>query len=800
MNPLHWLLPALWMWSVALGQSLPTPVAHYPFDGDADDVSGNGNHGTPVGAVLTTDRFGTPNSAYFFDGVDDYMDLTNNANFQPPLPVTIMAWVVFEDTEPQILFNNDFQQDRYQGVYMSGHRARLSCAYTDGGRIAPPHRRSKASTETMTLGQWHHVAVVIRAALDMDLYIDGRNVCGGYSGSGGSLTYVGNDGALGLADGSSLPGNANNYFHGKMDEVRFYDQALTAEQIRAIMGGYDPVALDTVLCEEESLILQAPNASAYQWTPATGLSCTNCPNPTAAPTVSTTYHGITFNAEGCPDTLLYRIEVSDCCPTTLDSALVNDISCFGANDGAFTLFTSTTAPPLQYALDGGPPQADGTFTGLGPGRYRITVVDAEACEKDTFLTLAEPEVLRLGLAGQRNPTCADRRDGHLDVQPSGGTEPYQFTVNGQDAPYSQSDLPGGNYQLRLLDANGCLDTTSLALITPPPLVFRFDSLQTVNCDGEPTGFIGLTLSGGVPPYQYRFDDQPSVVTRHADLPVDDYPLLLRDANGCELADTVRVTGVDGLFTEMTDLRGPLCAEATTGQVTVLTIGSSAPYAYAINAGDFQPGPLLRDLPLGEVVITTRDASGCLIRQAIEVRQTDTLQAQADLVAPLTQPMLLSQAQVQFRGESDLGEFFEWDFGLEGARSLAQYPSFTYPEPGEYEVILTVRDATLSCEAQDTLLVEVIPDGQVFLPNAFTPNGDGRNDRFVIGGEGLRQAELVIYSRWGREIYRSSGIPPSWDGKGQSGEPVPEGTYVFRLTATRNDGRTVKHSGTVMVLR
>ena len=721
-----------WLWSALFSLALaqPAPVAHYPFDGDVRDHSGNANHGTRFGPTFVPDRLGRPGRALAFDGVDDYLTYRNAQNFHPSLPATIALWVRIDRYRPNFLFSNNWQENAQTGIWLLCNvDGTISFGYGDGGSIGPQARRSQTGRTPLLLEQWYHVAVVIRGPEDMDLYLDGRRDCGPYGGLGQALAYTSAPGRSGHQDQSSVFNSPLDHLHGALDELRLYDVALSAEQVRALFVGEAPrpryLGLDTALCIFDSLRLPSLPADQYQWSPATGLSCLDCPQPVAAPRQDVTYRLIASSAEGCRDTITHRVEVNDCCRTLAWANVeASTLACATDQDGAIRARARAGSPPYEFALDNGPWQAEARYP----------------------------------------------------------------------------NLPAGSYRLRLRDAAGCQRDTTLTVSAPPPLAVEVRVVDSVSCAGDAEGAFLLVPSGGTSPYQCDAGDHLPPICVQRLLPVGDYPVSVEDANGCLWRDTVRITGEDGLFTDTSDLQGPLCAEIANGRISVRSRGGQGPYAYAIDGGAFQPGPRLTGLGVGTRELITRDASGCLIRQAIEVRQTDTLQAQADLVAPLTQPMLLSQAQVQFRGESDLGEFFEWDFGLEGARSLAQYPSFTYPEPGEYEVILTVRDATLSCEAQDTLLVEVIPDGQVFLPNAFTPNGDGRNDRFVIGGEGLRQAELAIYSRWGREIYRSSGIPPSWDGQGQSGEPVPEGTYVFHLTATRNDGRTVQHSGTVMVLR
>ena len=91
----------------------PSPVAYYPISGNAQDVSGNGNHGFPMGgAILTADKNGVPAEAYYFNGKNAYLEFQNNSQFLPDLPVTITAWVRKDNVgqnEKFMVFYQSFQ-------------------------------------------------------------------------------------------------------------------------------------------------------------------------------------------------------------------------------------------------------------------------------------------------------------------------------------------------------------------------------------------------------------------------------------------------------------------------------------------------------------------------------------------------------------------------------------------------------------------------------------------------------------------------------------------------------------------
>ena len=133
-------------------------------------------------------------------------------------------------------------------------------------------------------------------------------------------------------------------------------------------------------------------------------------------------------------------------------------------------------------------------------------------------------------------------------------------------------------------------------------------------------------------------------------------------------------------------------------------------------------------------------------------------------------------------------------------SSARVPNHQYLSEGIYTIVLTAWDRSFNCFDTDSLTIEIIPDGSIFVPNAFSPNQDGSNDEFLVFGEGIVSLELVIYSRWGLEIYRQQGYPISWDGTDKQNRAVPEGVYTYRLQARLNSRAVIDRAGTITLIR
>ena len=130
--------------------------------------------------------------------------------------------------------------------------------------------------------------------------------------------------------------------------------------------------------------------------------------------------------------------------------------------------------------------------------------------------------------------------------------------------------------------------------------------------------------------------------------------------------------------------------------------------------------------------------------------------------------------IQFQDSSLNSNHWLWDFGNNTTGDV-QNPFQGYTDPGNYWVKERITDQ-FGCK--DSLSKEIIVPPNLFLPNVFTPNGDGVNDEFIIDGLGASILNLKIFNRWGAEVYNASNAPIFWDGLNLNGEPCPEGTYFY----------------------
>jgi len=157
---------------------------------------------------------------------------------------------------------------------------------------------------------------------------------------------------------------------------------------------------------------------------------------------------------------------------------------------------------------------------------------------------------------------------------------------------------------------------------------------------------------------------------------------------------------------------------------------------------------------------------------------------------------LSQAQFTFTNGSQNATSYQWSFG-DGGTSTDTDPVYKYTTAGNYIVTLYAFNSIGCVDSTSKSFYEIVPDSTLRIPNAFSPNGDGINDKWVIPGlVGALDVKLDIYNRWGQRVYTSHGAYEPWDGTYQ-GKPMPLGTfyYVLVVPATKHS-----YSGWVLLTK
>src|SRR5262245_13598404 len=208
-------------------------VAHYPFNGNANDASGSGNHGTVVGADLAADRFGTPARAYLFGNnpahgaqATDYIQIADSVSLRPQGGITLAAWINTSDSQGRAIVGKQFGgglEDSYLLWYNVG-----TLWFT-----LYPFGSASVSAPIPTLGTWHHVAGTWDGAT-VRLYVDGTQVAS--QPFAGPNQYDNSPVVIG-ADNDNADDLPDDGWNGFIDDVRIYNRALSEDDLRELIRG-----------------------------------------------------------------------------------------------------------------------------------------------------------------------------------------------------------------------------------------------------------------------------------------------------------------------------------------------------------------------------------------------------------------------------------------------------------------------------------------------------------------------------------------------------------------------------------
>ena len=512
------------------------------------------------------------------------------------------------------------------------------------------------------------------------------------------------------------------------------------------------------------------------------------------------YTATVSDDSGCVVTVPVLITQPDSLTLAVDSLL--DIACFGDATGFIDLQAQGGTLPYAFSADSLAFQGDSLFAGLTAGAYSLWVRDDSGCVARLDTGLREPPDLVITLAEQVDVQCFGLANGQLEASATGGVTPYLFDLN-QGLPTADSAFAGlapGRYTLRVTDQNGCQDSLPDLAITEPDLLTVAAVVDDVNCYGVNDGSIRALPAGGTRPYTYAWSSEPPQADSLASaLFAGTYSLQLTDANGCDTSLTAEVHEPDSLILLPVSQTAAFCDWAN-GAAEVGATGGTQPYRYLWEGLSGLNAPIATDIFGGLYRIQVTDSLGCTDTTSLFIDNTPPAVPAFRMDPPAGDSILASRMPVRFFNESAGAVAYRWDFGVPGVVSDEENPRFQYPEPGTYTVTLTAYNPFIVCPTDFSLTFTIIPDGQLFIPNAFSPNDDGHNDWFRVGGEGIRQMELIIFSRWGRELARLQSLEDGWDGRSYQGQPMPEGVYTYVVQATLNNGARIERGGTITLFR
>lgn len=411
--------------SLSLAQGL---LARYDFNGNANDASGNGYHGTVIGAQLTTDRHGNPGSAYLFDGTSNTINCGSMTLNTSHLSIGYWSQRSTLDGNWHAVLSQG-TANTYQGLHV-GLTGTLVPDQNAGFDIfnAGVYDTTGASS---TL--WNHWFFTYDYGSGLvSIYLNGAliksSVTGGtYSGTGN--VYI----------GSTAWGG--NYFEGSIDEVKIYTALLTATQIDSIFQaeaqctglGLTEIS-NNVSCNGTMTGYSTVTASAgfppYNYFWSHGPTSNTVTGLGAA-----TYTCLVTDNSGCQDS----IEVAITEPVAFNVAMTaTNVTCNGGTDGSAEALVSGGTPPYSYSW---PPlnEYNSTIINFPAGSYTCNISDINGCTTSDTISIYQPGPFTATMTVSSATVCTGQPD-TLAVSVTGGNSPFwyewhDFSTSSVDTTY-----------------------------------------------------------------------------------------------------------------------------------------------------------------------------------------------------------------------------------------------------------------------------------------------------------------------------------------------------------------------------
>jgi len=243
-------------------------VVHYPLDGNILDQSGNGHDGSFVFASKAIDRYGNEDGCFHFNGINEYIEISNDPELKLYPPFTVSLWVYIDEkfSRGKGLFTNDYKENMYSGYALGLTPLQyISVGLGNGGTPSNASANTFKTIKTYSSLGWYHIVTVVHSMYSADIYIDGTAEQTTAQSNNASMFYANAAGRIGMSDYTSTPGD-EGWFQGKIDDLAMWSRSLTQDEVYELYqyGIVYPTGIEQPVSQNASLIISPnPTVSDY---------------------------------------------------------------------------------------------------------------------------------------------------------------------------------------------------------------------------------------------------------------------------------------------------------------------------------------------------------------------------------------------------------------------------------------------------------------------------------------------------------------------------------------------------------
>ncbi len=500
-------------------------------------------------------------------------------------------------------------------------------------------------------------------------------------------------------------------------------------------------------------------------------------------------------------------------PPIITSTSFTPPLCNGGKDGIASVSHNYGTPPLYYQWYPGGIQ-DSIVNGISAGTYTVNLIDYFGCLTSTVLTVTEP--LPIGLNVSPDQVICYGTTATLNASAFNGVSPYQYFWDSSSGltgagPHTVTLTATTQYTVFAVDANGCKSVNKVVAVTVKPPLLAKGTNVTLCADKSFTLEPIITSPGNNGPYTYQWSNGPttfsSVITADINNNPATYSVTISD--GCSNPDAIAVFTVNvlprpnGYF--ISDLQKG-CPPLNV-QFTALSGDTTDQYYWHLGDGTNLAGNNILHQYIGvgtyTIGLEITNQYGCrrdtVIPDYIEVFP----QPHADF-EPFPSVVSYEDPLVNFSNLSSGNDFNEWNFGDMYSANNISYeinPSHYYELAGEYQVYLKVKNV-YGCMDVIMKKIKVDPIYHIYIPDVFTPDGNGINDVFNVKGIGISEQgfKMLIFDRWGELVYQTDNLYKGWDGSVKNNNnKSKQDVYVYKIYTQDLKGNKYEYTGHVTCL-
>lgn len=350
-----------------------------------------------------------------------------------------------------------------------------------------------------------------------------------------------------------------------------------------------------------------------------------------------------------------------------------NVKCNGGTTGSIDLTVTGGTMPYTYEWSNGAVSQD--IAQLKAGIYSVKVKDVNGCADSLQIVIAEPDLLQLSQASQ-DAKCKGGNSGTIDVNVTGGTQPYAYAWSNGATTQDLANLAGGVYNLTVTDKEGCLADLRVVIGEPDSLKLSLTP-DDVDCKGLSSGTILSTVSGGSKPYRYSWSNgstEPNVFG----LPAGTYTLTVLDTNNCVISASATL-GEPAELAPNAEITHVSCYGGSDGSIDFNIKGGTGTYTYSWSNGATTQD--VNNLKAGVYRLTVKDQNNCSIELSFTITEPkNPITIKHTVAAPTCHNDMNGEVKLQVTGGTTPYKF-SWNNGAT-TQDLAGLTS------GKYKVVVT----------------------------------------------------------------------------------------------------------------